>query len=223
MQPRLTTPLFFALDVDSRDEALSLAKKFSGQVGGYKLGPRLLYRYGASLVTELKEFGPIFVDNKYHDITSTMEAAVKASFEAGASFVTIHASCGNISLAAMRSLEKELQKIRPFLILSVTVLTNLDESTVPKNWKNQSVASHVQSLAAEVFASGLTGLVCSPFEVAQMKSQFPKGYFVTPGVRLEGEATEDQVRVMTPTQALAAGATALVMGRSILKFGVPKL
>ena len=93
----LKNPLILALDVDTTDDALKILDHVQDLLGGIKVGPRLVYRYGASFVTELAERAPVFVDNKYFDIPSTMVAAVKASFDAGATLVTVHAMAGGRS------------------------------------------------------------------------------------------------------------------------------
>jgi hypothetical protein len=117
----MRNPIIAALDVDSRDQALKLADDLADVVGGFKVGPRLCLRYGQDLVKEVAARAPVFVDNKHFDIPSTMEAAVRASFEAGASLVTVHALSGREALTKMATLEKELSQKRPFKILAVTI------------------------------------------------------------------------------------------------------
>jgi orotidine-5'-phosphate decarboxylase len=112
----LKNPLILALDVDSKEEAHKILHPIADLVGGIKVGPRLVYRYGASLVTELSKRAPVFVDNKYFDIPSTMASAVLASFEAGATLVTVHSMAGSEALSQLATLEKELNQIRPFKI-----------------------------------------------------------------------------------------------------------
>ncbi len=213
----LARPIFVALDIDDTDRAVELAGQLSGLVG-FKLGPRLLIRQGQDLVQSIARYGPVFVDNKYFDIPNTMESAVRATFEAGASFCTVHAQSGSEALQRMAGLEKHLNQLRPFKILSVTILTSFSKQTLPSVLRDLSIQDQVKELAQLTFASGLTGLVCSPFEVETIKGLFPHGYFVTPGVRPEGlVAGDDQKRVMTPEQALKKGASALVIGRPIVE------
>lgn len=211
----LTNPVFVALDIDDDQKAIDLATQLSGLVG-FKLGPRLLMKHGRQLVESIARHGPVFVDNKYFDIPNTMESAVRATFEAGASYCTVHAQAGSEALKRMATVEKELSQKRPFKILSVTVLTSFSKDTLPDILKDISVEDQVKSLAQLTFDSGLTGLVCSPFEVEAMKDSFPGGFFVTPGVRTEAVAGDDQKRVMAPEQALQKGASALVIGRPIV-------
>lgn len=221
----LKNPLILALDVDNRDDAFKILDHVGDLVGGIKLGPRLAYRYGAALVSEVAEIAPVFVDNKYFDIPSTMVAAVRASFEAGATLVTVHALAGPAALRELYRLEAELNRIRPFKILAVTILTSWDQSSMPAGFHSWSVENHVRSLTQEVYNSGLRGLVCSGHELEYLN--YPGLFKVTPGIRLSTEQTgdtanEDQKRVMTPKQAIRAGASALVIGRPILQAHKPR-
>jgi orotidine-5'-phosphate decarboxylase len=213
----LKNPILLALDLDNGDEALALACRLANKVGGFKVGPRLCFRYGAKFVQKLSQMGPVFVDNKYFDIPSTMEASVQASFESGASLVTVHALAGEEALSRLVELEAKLNKQRAFRILAVTVLTSFSSETLPKPLKGHSVDGLVQTLAGQAYSAGIRGLVCSPHEVSQLKQNCPEAFLVTPGVRLEVDASEDQKRITTPEQAIANGASALVIGRSILK------
>lgn len=220
----LKNPLILALDVDTRDDAMKIMDHVGDLLGGVKLGPRLVYRYGAELVREMSEVAPVFVDNKYFDIPSTMMAAVRTSFEAGATLVTVHALSGAEALRALSTLEVELNRIRPFKILAVTVLTSWDQASLPASLHSWSVENHVRSLTQEVYNSGLTGLVCSGHELHYLN--YPGLFKVTPGIRLSTEQirnpNEDQKRVMTPKQAIRAGASALVVGRPILQAHNPR-
>lgn len=212
----LTHPVFVALDIDSAEKAIELAGQLSGLVG-FKLGPRLLVKHGGKIVESIAKHGPVFVDNKYFDIPNTMESAVRATFEAGASYCTVHAQSGLEALQRISTVEKELNQKRPFKILSVTVLTSFSKETLPDVLQDIPIEKQVRQLAQLAFDSGLTGLVCSPFEVEAMKASFPDGFFVTPGVRTQVVvAGDDQKRVMTPEQALKKGASALVIGRPIV-------
>lgn len=206
-----------ALDVDSIEETRAIFQELHDVIGAVKIGPRLVYRYGADLVTELSQKTSVFVDNKYFDIPSTMLSAIRATFDAGATFATVHALSGHEALTQLAALEKELNKIRPFKILAVTILTSWDEKSLPPNMQPWSVAQHVRSLAEQVKNAGLSGLVCSAHELDLLKDL--NLFKVTPGIRLEVTATEnhgDQKRVMAPKEAIAVGANALVIGRPIL-------
>lgn len=216
----LKNPIILALDVDTKDEAKKILDQVGDLVGGVKLGPRLNYAYGAAIVTEFSKIAPVFVDNKYFDIPSTMESAVRATFLAGATLTTVHALAGQEALAKMTALELELNQTRPFKILAVTILTSWEKSSFPENFHSWSVENHVRSLSQLVYQAGLRGLVCSGHELEFITQ---KDFFtVIPGIRLESGETEDQKRVMTPKQAIKSGAKALVIGRAILKSAKPR-
>lgn len=212
---RLNNPLFVALDVDTAEEALSLVKETRAFVGGFKVGPRLSLRYGEHLLKEIARHGSMFIDNKYFDIPNTMEAAVRASFEVGATLCTIHAQCGREALERMAKVEAELNQQRPFKILAVTVLTSFRQDTLAPVARAMPIGEQVMALAQATLESGLTGLVCSPDEVENLRQKFPSAFLVTPGVRLSGEDRGDQKRVSDPCTALRRGASALVVGRPI--------
>lgn len=223
----LLNPLCIALDVDDRDQALQLAHDLSEVAGGFKLGPRLVLRYGPQLIQEIANFAPVFLDFKYFDIPSTMVAAVKASFDAGASLVTVHAQAGPVALAELAKLEQEYRKTKPVQILAVTILTSFEEKTLPSILKRQSIETHVTELVSMVQQSGLTGIVCSPHELLALQN-FENMYFVTPGIRGAKETAtnvseiQDQKRIMSAQEAIAAGATGLVVGRPIIEAASPK-
>lgn len=210
----LKNPLILALDVDDLQSVHRLVGELEDVVGCIKLGPRLIHRFGEKLVQQIAAKVPVFVDCKFFDIPSTMEAAVRASFEAGATFVTIHALAGREALERLAEVETELNQHRPFKILNVTILTSWNEDSYPKSLVKQPVLDHVKSLAAEVEASGMKGIVCSPHELEALTG---RGLFlVTPGVRFSLEENSDQKRVMTPQDALKKGASAFVVGRPIV-------
>ncbi|MCB0411497.1 MAG: orotidine-5'-phosphate decarboxylase [Bdellovibrionales bacterium] len=214
-------PWFLALDVDDPKQALSLAEDLKDHVGGIKIGPRLALRYGQDFLKQIAEISPLFVDCKFHDIPSTMLAAVQSAFDGGASYVTVHASAGSEALRELAVLEGDLNKLRPFKILAVTVLTSFSEETLPSNWKKQSVENHVLNLASDVFSSGLSGLVCSPHELTKLRPLYRQAFLLTPGIRPAGTQEGDQKRVMDVRGAFEAGSSALVIGRPILQASDP--
>lgn len=233
----LKNPLIFALDVDTQEEVHLKLAPIIDLIGAVKIGPRLVYRYGSELVQSLAKQVPVFVDNKYFDIPSTMISSVQASFDAGATLVTVHALAGLSVLLELAHLEKKLNEIRPFKILAVTILTSFEDETLPPSMKAMNLQQHVISLTELIAQSGLTGMVCSGQELELIQSQVvgsEKIFKVIPGIRLnqnEGSKvsqeagiiiqqevlSQDQKRVMTPRQAIQAGAHALVIGRPILK------
>lgn len=211
----LSNPIFVAVDVDTDTEALDLVRQTRAFVGGFKIGPRLCVRYGQPLLKELARHGQIFVDNKYFDIPSVMEASVRATFDMGASFCTVHAQAGIEALSALAKLENELCQTRPFRILAVTILTSFRQDTLAPMVQNIPIAQQAMTLSKLALQCGLTGLVCSPEEVETLRKTFPDAYLVTPGVRLSTDEKGDQKRIADPLTALKRGASALVVGRPI--------
>jgi orotidine-5'-phosphate decarboxylase len=207
--------LCVALDLNDQNEVIQIAQKLKGIAGGYKLGPRLIHRYGTQLVQEVSQIAPVFVDCKFFDITSTMVAAIEATFESGASVCTVHALSGAETLKELAKLEADLNKKRPFKILCVSILTSWNQQNLPTNFKPLKISEHVLELAKMVKDSGLNSLVCSPEEIELVK---PLGLFlVTPGIRLPTDEMGDQKRIMTPQQAYEKGSNVLVVGRPILQ------
>ncbi len=214
----LKNPLIVALDLDDFDYCLELIRVLGPLVGGIKLGPRLVIRYGKEIIHQASHFAPVFLDMKFLDIPNTMEHSVRAAFEMGASLVTIHAQSGREALKRLSHLENELSKERPFKILVVTVLTSFSTENLPSNMKSMSISDHVNHLALDAYQSGLRGFVCSPHEAQALRQNYPDSFIVTPGVRrIQGSINDDQKRVMTPAEAIKQGASAIVVGRPILE------
>ena len=210
-------PLYVALDVDDKEQALFVVKQTAPYIEGFKIGPRLLLRTGTSFITKIKPYGKVFLDLKFFDIPSTMGSAVESAFNRGADMVTVHAQAGETALKLLAGLEARLNTKRPFRILAVTVLTSLQQEHLPPLAKPYSVFSHVESLSDMVMKSGLKGIVCSGHEVTPIRKRHPSAYLLIPALRPQSgwQGQDDQKRVWTPQKALTAGANALVMGRSI--------
>lgn len=217
----LRNPLMIALDVDTREKALSLANLLGPQVGALKVGPRLSLKYGENFIRELTQYAPVFVDNKFLDIPNTMAASVQAAFDTGATFCTVHAWSGIEALGRLADLEAKLNQMRPFQILVVTILTSFTEELLPPTMVREPVAVQVRRLTKMAWETGLRGFVCSPHEVAQLKREWPSGFFVTPGVRFGDDDRGDQKRVESPGQAVRLGASAIVVGRPIVEAADP--
>lgn len=217
----LEKPLFVSLDVPSKKQALELVEKLKNSGVGFKIGPSLVYRFGSEIIREIKKSGPVFLDTKIYDIPNTMVTAVQAAFDSGASFVTIHGAAGSEAFSKLKELEVHLNQQRYFKILVVTVLTSFDKENLPNHWKDQPVIETVKSMVQEASMAGLSGFVCSAFEAKVIKELAPENFVVTPGVRLESDASNDQKRVATPKVAFSNGASALVVGRPILSSGEP--
>lgn len=220
---KLKNPVILALDFDTDSQAYRFLDQAGDLIGAVKIGPRLNLKYGSSIVEKAKSYAPVFVDNKYFDITSTVLAAIQTSFDSGATLATVHALNGAETLQHLSHLEKKLNQIRPFKILAVTILTSWSQQNFPENFVQQNIEDHVTSLVKMAEQAQLSGIVCSGHELSLFKQ---KNLFkVVPGIRIETDITDhkqDQKRVMTPRQAIDAGASGLVIGRSILNAKNPR-
>lgn len=207
-------PIFCALDTSDVEAAIRLAASLKGAVGGIKLGLEFFVANGPEGMRRAAAGLPLFLDLKLHDIPNTVAGAVRSIAPLGVTMTTIHASGGADMMKAAVGAAAE-SPTRPWL-LGVTVLTSLDQDSLPAIGIGGTVADSVKRLAALAQASGLDGAVCSPHEVAVLRAQCGPGFkLVVPGIRPAGSESGDQRRVMTPKQAMAAGADFLVIGRPI--------
>lgn len=204
-------PVFVAVDTPDLARALDLGRAVAPYVGGLKLGLEFFMANGPAGVRAVGELGlPLFLDVKLHDIPNTVAGALRSLAGLDLAVVNVHAGGGAAMLAAARDACPARTKL-----IAVTALTSLDDADMAAMGVGDGAAAQVARLAGLTRAAGLDGIVCSPHEVTAMKSAWPQGYFVVPGVRPEGAAVGDQKRVMTPRDALAAGASMLVIGRPI--------
>lgn len=207
----MTSPLFVAIDSPSIDEALVLAAAVRPHAGGLKLGLEFFAANGPDGVRTVAEAGlPIFLDLKLHDIPNTVGRTVGALAPLQPAVLTVHAAGGLAMLAAARAAAPSSCKV-----VAVTVLTSLDADDLASAGVAATPAEQVARLAALTRDSGCDGIVCSGAEVADARRAWPGGYFVVPGLRPSGAETGDQKRVLTPAEALARGASMLVVGRPI--------
>jgi orotidine-5'-phosphate decarboxylase len=219
--------LLVALDVDSTADARALADRLRGAVGGFKIGSRLFTSEGSGLVQELASRGDrVFLDLKFHDIPNTVAGAVAAATRLGVWMVNVHASGGTAMLRAARAAaDEESARIgrTPPLVIAVTMLTSLDQQALTDIGISEAMSSQVGRLAALTEASGLDGVVASPREIELIRRRCgPRFVVVTPGIRGAGDAKGDQSRTMSAAEALAAGATYLVVGRPIIAAADPR-
>ncbi len=220
--------ILVALDVDSTAKALALADTLRGTVAGYKIGKQLFTAEGPDVVRALTARGDrVFLDLKFHDIPNTVAGAVRSAMATGAWMVNVHASGGSAMMrAAAQAAHETAAKTgtaRP-LVIGVTVLTSMDEAALAEVGTTRPVLEQVVHLARLAKAAGLDGVVASPQEIAAIRDACgPDFQIITPGIRPAGQAgTDDQARTLTPKDAVAAGATYLVIGRPITAAANPR-
>ena len=206
-----------ALDVPSATQARQIVQAIGDAATTYKIGKQLFTAEGPQIVRDLVASGrKVFLDLKYHDIPNTVGAAVRAAAELGVAMLTVHASGGSKMLKA--AVEAASQSASKPMVLAVTVLTSLSDADLPEIGVVGNVLSQVLRLGALARAAGCGGLVASAHEARELRKALGEGFaIVTPGVRPAGAAAGDQARVVTPNDAIAAGATYLVVGRPILE------
>jgi orotidine-5'-phosphate decarboxylase len=219
--------LLVALDVDTAAAARALADRLRGAVGGFKIGNRLFTSEGPALVEELASRGDrVFLDLKFHDIPNTVAGAVAAATRLGVWMLNVHASGGSAMMRAARAAadEEAARRSRPApLVIAVTMLTSLDQQAVTEIGLQASVADQVGRLAALTEAAGLDGVVASPQEIDIIRRRCGSRFsIVTPGIRGASDQRGDQSRTMSAVDALAAGATYLVVGRPIVEAADPR-
>ena len=208
-------PIIVVLDYPSSDAALAQVEQLDPKRCNVKVGKELFTRAGPDVVRALVDRGfRVFLDLKYHDIPNTVGAACAAATDLGVWMLNVHASGGPAMLQAARAAVGDAAD-RP-KIIAVTVLTSLDSNDLSAAGFAGDTATTASKLANLTEECGLDGVVCSPQEIAMMRAERSDNFLlVTPGIRPTGSAVGDQKRVMTPADALAAGASYLVIGRPI--------
>jgi len=203
--------LIVALDVPTIVDAEHLVTALDDDVRFYKIGYQLAFAGGLSLARALVQSGKkVFVDLKLHDIGNTVSKGVESVAAIGATFLTVHAYPQTMKAALAAKAGSDLR------ILGVTVLTSYDDADLKEAGYAYSVSDLVARRAAQARDIGIDGLVCSAEEAFALRGIIhPDMSLVTPGIRPAGSAKGDQKRVMSPAQAIAAGADYLVVGRPI--------
>ncbi|WP_186485696.1 orotidine-5'-phosphate decarboxylase [Synechococcus sp. A15-127] len=214
--------IIVALDGMAPEQALA----FTAQVEGLrwvKVGLELFVQAGPEVVARLREQGlRVFLDLKFHDIPATMAGACRRAAALGAELITVHACAGSEALKAAQAAAVEGAQsagLATPTLLAVTVLTSWQEQRLQRELAiAQGIGKRVPVLAQLSAAAGIGGCVCSPLEAAALRAQHPVPFaLVTPGIRPKGAAVGDQARVMGPAEAIAAGASQLVIGRPITR------
>jgi len=215
--------IIVALDLDSDREALMLVDELMDEVGMFKVGHQLFTAYGPDIVRTIRDKGGrVFLDLKYHDIPNTVAKASAEAVKLGVSIFNVHALGGLDMMKAAVSAAKEeaeRQSVPLPLMLAVTILTSMDDAALRRELKiTRSLRREVSHLAELAQRAGMSGVVASPQEITMLRKAI-RGRFVvlTPGVRPAWAGTDDQKRVMSPGEAVAAGADYLVVGRPVLR------
>ncbi|MCW8450670.1 orotidine-5'-phosphate decarboxylase [Legionella quinlivanii] len=213
----MSAQLIVALDFDSRQDALNLVEQLDPGQCAVKVGSEMFTLFGTELVSTLVDKGyKVFLDLKFHDIPNTVAQACRAAAQLGVWMINVHASGGSQMMQAARE-ALEGSRNRPLLI-AVTVLTSMNDERFSTLGITESINSHVQRLAGMASESGVDGVVCSAFEVPEIKKLCGKSFLtVTPGVRLDLNSRDDQSRVVTPLEASRLGSDFLVVGRPITR------
>lgn len=216
-----TCSLILALDVEPRESALEMLDRLGDSLQWVKIGLQLFTAYGPAFVHEIADRGyRVFLDLKLHDIPNTVAKAVQSISKLPVDLLTVHASGGAEMLEWANRARNDYA---PGLnLLAVTVLTSMDAGQLKSLNVHAEPAAQVNHLAGLSLQAGIQGLVCSPLELAALRSQFGSDpIIVTPGIRPRGSASDEQKRIMTPKEAAAAGADYIVVGRPILKAANP--
>jgi orotidine-5'-phosphate decarboxylase len=214
--------LFVALDYPDAASALTLAKRLAPLGISYKVGMQLFYAEGMAVVNQLQQLGkPVFVDLKLHDIPNTVAGSVEALVGQGVDFFNVHTQGGpDMMQAAVLSAQKAAERLGkpPARLIGVTLLTSLSSHALESFLfvSGVSVSEYVQHLALQAKKAGLDGVVCSAQEASIIREACgPDFLLITPGIRPAGSDSHDQVRAITPSQALKNGSDYLVIGRPI--------
>jgi orotidine-5'-phosphate decarboxylase len=214
----MRNPIYCAIDTADYDEALAIHYAVRGEVGGIKVGLEFFAANGPLGVTALAghDAASIFLDLKLHDIPNTVGKAVRALDACPYDILTVHCAGGRDMMRAAKQAAHGNAKV-----VGVTVLTSMDVADLAATGIAGDPAEQVERLAGLARSAGLDGIVCSALEVASVRAAWPEAFLVVPGIRPEGSAAGDQKRAVTPRQAMAAGASVLVIGRPITEEADP--
>lgn len=218
----MQSKLIVALDFDNQFDALTLVDQLDPNQCALKIGSEMYTHLGPAFVKELvtREYR-VFLDLKYHDIPNTVARACAVAADLGVWMLTVHASGGmHMMQAALNALDS-YGAARPLLV-AVTVLTSMTEHDLQSIGINRALQSHVCELACLAQKAGLDGVVSSALEVPKIKATCGKNFLaITPGIRMPGDNSNDQARIVTPMMALDAGSDYLVVGRPITRANRP--
>jgi orotidine-5'-phosphate decarboxylase len=204
-------PIILALDTKEIAQAASWIKASRESISHFKVGLEFYLRHGAKGIEKLRAENDfeLFLDLKLYDIPNTVKGAVESVASLKPKFLTVHAAGGD------KMIKAAVDALPNGSITAVTVLTSFSEAEFAQMGQKNSIEETTKSWAQMAISSGATSLVCSPFEVNALRALSSTVTLITPGVRVEGDAAGDQARIMSPSQAISAGADFVVIGRSI--------
>lgn len=209
--------VIIALDTPDEQKALELVKLLKHKVSVFKVGLELFCSEGPEIVNKINDLGcKVFLDLKFHDIPNTVAGAARAALSTGAFMFNVHASGGREMMRKVREMIDSAELPEKPIVIAVTVLTSLDESDLNDINISKSPLEQVKTLALLTKESGLDGVVASPREITAIREVAGQDFvIVTPGVRPAWAQAGDQKRIMTPAEALDAGASYIVVGRPV--------
>ena len=212
----MTNPVFCALDTNSVDDAVALATQIKPYIGGLKVGLEFFLANGTAGYRRIADLGlPMFLDVKLHDIPNTVAGGIRSLLPLKPQFITIHTSGGPAMMRAAAEAAATVGPTRP-KILGVTVLTSMNDADLTAVGQDADSQNQVVRLAKLAKECGLDGVICSPAEIKPIREAIAKDFILmVPGIRPAWAASNDQKRVLTPPEAMQAGATYLVIGRPI--------
>ena len=222
MSERALSQVIVALDLPGIDEALRVVEAIGDRVSWYKVGYEAFYGYGARLIPELRSRGKnVFLDLKLHDIPTSVAGGIRSLADLGASLLSVHAGGGREMLLAAAQARDALSA-RNVRLLAVTLLTSMGPRSLREVGVADSPHEIVSIRAALAAECGIDGVVCAVDEVAIVRARVPGDFLIVcPGIRALGAAAADQQRIATPTDAMLAGASAIVVGRPITQAADP--
>jgi orotidine-5'-phosphate decarboxylase len=213
--------IIVALDVQTSQEVDGIVRQLGNSVSFYKVGLELFTAIGPDVLVILKNHGKrVFLDLKLHDIPRTVARSVKSCAKHGVDLLTVHAAGGYEMLRAASQSREELGSGSP-RIVAVTTLTSLDQKGLEDIGVTRPLSDYTMFLGQMAISCGVDGLVCSVWEAPDFRREFADILLVTPGIRPAGREAGDQKRVATPSAAVRAGASFLVIGRPILEADDP--
>lgn len=207
----MTLPIILALDTKDLTQAKQWIKASTDQIDHFKIGLEFYLQHGSDGIQQLREISDfkLFLDLKLYDIPNTVKGAVESVAKLSPKFLTVHASGG------AKMIEAASKALPNGSITAVTVLTSFSEDDFSTMGYKSSIAEITDLWASTAVKAGATSLVCSPFEVSNLRNRFKEAILITPGVRAAGDDLADQARVMSAPDALSNGADFVVIGRSI--------